>query len=118
MLDNAKQPKQTDVSQRFGSMDRIQMCHVMKAIKICREYHLPLVLTFVDYEKAFDSIETNSIQSALVDQEEDLGEELKRRIRAVLVALAPVMEAMHQEFRAPLFDSTVLPALLRGEGEE
>ncbi|KAK6756094.1 hypothetical protein RB195_014468 [Necator americanus] len=29
---------------------------------------LPLVLTFVDYEKAFDSVETNAILSALVDQ--------------------------------------------------
>ncbi|PIO63209.1 hypothetical protein TELCIR_15202, partial [Teladorsagia circumcincta] len=32
------------------------------------EHHMPLVLTFVDYEKAFDSVETNAILSALVDQ--------------------------------------------------
>ncbi|WKX89171.1 hypothetical protein Q1695_008656 [Nippostrongylus brasiliensis] len=37
-------------------------------IEVCREYRLPLVLTFVDYEKAFDSVETNAILSALVDQ--------------------------------------------------
>ncbi|KAK6726965.1 hypothetical protein RB195_004953 [Necator americanus] len=39
--------------------------HGLDAKYICR---LPLVLTFVDYEKAFDSIETNAILSALVDQ--------------------------------------------------
>ncbi|WKY12960.1 hypothetical protein Q1695_004071 [Nippostrongylus brasiliensis] len=32
--------------------------------EVCREYHLPLVLTFVDYKKAFDSVETNAILSA------------------------------------------------------
>ena len=47
-------------------MDHIQT--VSRVIEVCREYHLPLVLTFVDYEKAFDSVETNAILSALVDQ--------------------------------------------------
>ncbi|RCN31320.1 hypothetical protein ANCCAN_22896 [Ancylostoma caninum] len=40
-------------------------------IEVCREHRLPLVLTFVDYEKAFDNVETNAILSALVDQEVD-----------------------------------------------
>ena len=47
-------------------MDHIQT--VSRVIEVCREYRLPLVLTFVDYEKAFDSVETNAILSALVDQ--------------------------------------------------
>jgi len=34
-----------------------------------REYNLPLSLTFVDYEKALDSVETNAILNALNDQE-------------------------------------------------
>ena len=47
-------------------MDHIQT--VSRVIEVCREYRLPLVLNFVDYEKAFDSVETNAILSALVDQ--------------------------------------------------
>ncbi|KAK6739909.1 hypothetical protein RB195_008414 [Necator americanus] len=39
-----------------------------KVIEICGEYRLPILLTFADYEKAFDSVETNAILSALVDQ--------------------------------------------------
>ncbi|EYC44763.1 hypothetical protein Y032_0450g1673 [Ancylostoma ceylanicum] len=47
-------------------MDNIQT--VSRVIEVCREYRLPLVLAFVDYEKAFDSDETKAILSALVDQ--------------------------------------------------
>ncbi|KAK6750004.1 hypothetical protein RB195_002166 [Necator americanus] len=39
-----------------------------RVIEVCREYRLPFVLKFVDYEKAFDSVETNAVLSALVDQ--------------------------------------------------
>ncbi|KAK6762477.1 hypothetical protein RB195_023267 [Necator americanus] len=52
--------------QRFSCLDYIQT--VSRAMEVCREYRLPLVLTVVDYEKAFDSVETNAILSALVDQ--------------------------------------------------
>ncbi|KAL6723082.1 hypothetical protein Aduo_018125 [Ancylostoma duodenale] len=41
---------------------------VSMVIEVCRAYRLPLVLTFVDYEKAFDNVETNAILSAVVDQ--------------------------------------------------
>ena len=47
-------------------MDQIQT--VSGITEACREYNLALVLTFVDYEKVFDSTETNAILSALVDQ--------------------------------------------------
>ncbi|KAK6731462.1 hypothetical protein RB195_007744 [Necator americanus] len=41
-------------------------------MEVCREYSLPLILAFVDYEKAFDRVETNAILSALVDQGVDV----------------------------------------------
>ena len=33
-----------------------------------REYKLPLWIAFVDYEKAFDSVETNAVINALINQ--------------------------------------------------
>ncbi|KAK6735290.1 hypothetical protein RB195_018466 [Necator americanus] len=47
-------------------LDHIQT--VSRVIEVYREYRLPLVLTFVDYEKAFDSVETNAVLSVLVDE--------------------------------------------------
>ncbi|KAK6764011.1 hypothetical protein RB195_024383 [Necator americanus] len=41
---------------------------VSRVIGVCQEYRLPLFLTFVDYEKASESIETNAVLSALVDE--------------------------------------------------
>ncbi|KAE9419848.1 hypothetical protein Angca_004248, partial [Angiostrongylus cantonensis] len=58
--------EQAGFRKGFCYMDHIQT--VSRLIEVCREYHLPLVLTFVDYEKAFDSVKTNAILSALVDQ--------------------------------------------------
>ncbi|EYB94618.1 hypothetical protein Y032_0169g215 [Ancylostoma ceylanicum] len=65
-LDEAQPQEQAGFRQGFSCMDNIQT--VSRVIEVCREYRLPLVLTFVDYEKAFDSVETNAILSALVDQ--------------------------------------------------
>ncbi|KAK6742879.1 hypothetical protein RB195_010255 [Necator americanus] len=65
-LDEAQPQEQAGFRQGFSCLDHIQT--VSRVIKVCREYRFPLVLTFVDYEKAFGSVETNAILSALVDQ--------------------------------------------------
>ncbi|KAK6753951.1 hypothetical protein RB195_013130 [Necator americanus] len=64
MLNEAQLQEQAGFRQRFSCLDHIQT--VSRVIEVCREYRLPLVLTFVDYEKAFDSVETNAVLSALV----------------------------------------------------
>ncbi|KAK6760837.1 hypothetical protein RB195_022051 [Necator americanus] len=64
-LDEAQPQEQAGFRQGFSCLDHIQT--VSKVIEVCREYRLPFVLTFFDYEKAFDSVETNAILSALVD---------------------------------------------------
>ncbi|KAK6741274.1 hypothetical protein RB195_009245 [Necator americanus] len=46
-----------------------------------------------------------------MNMENDLKEELNRRMRAAWAAFAAVREATDQNLRAHLFDSTVLPAL-------
>ncbi|KAK6763193.1 hypothetical protein RB195_023780 [Necator americanus] len=65
-LDEAQPQERAGFRQGFSCLDHIQT--VSRVIEVCREYRLPLVLTFVDYEKAFDSVETNAILAALVDQ--------------------------------------------------
>ncbi|KAK6765100.1 hypothetical protein RB195_025148 [Necator americanus] len=65
-LDEAQPQEQAGFSQGFSCLDHIQT--VSGIIEVCREYLLPLVLTVVDYEKVFDSVETNPMLSALVDQ--------------------------------------------------
>ncbi|KAK6740204.1 hypothetical protein RB195_008586 [Necator americanus] len=65
-LDEAQPQEQAGFRQGFSCLDHIQT--VSRVIEVCREYRLPLVLTFVDYEKAFDSVETNAVLLALVDQ--------------------------------------------------
>ncbi|KAK6756506.1 hypothetical protein RB195_014739 [Necator americanus] len=65
-LDEAQPQEQAGFRQGFSCLDHIQT--VSRVNEVCREYRLPIVLTFVDYEKAFDSVETNAILSALVDQ--------------------------------------------------
>ncbi|KAE9412968.1 hypothetical protein Angca_010100, partial [Angiostrongylus cantonensis] len=53
-LDEAQPAEQAGFRKGFCCMDHIQT--MSRVIEVCREYHLPLVLTFVDYEKAFDSV--------------------------------------------------------------
>ncbi|KAK6732480.1 hypothetical protein RB195_016703 [Necator americanus] len=65
-LDEVQPQEQAGFRQGFSCLDHIQT--VSRVIEVCREYRLPFVLTFVDYEKAFESVETNAILSALVDQ--------------------------------------------------
>ncbi|KAK6749000.1 hypothetical protein RB195_001546 [Necator americanus] len=65
-LVEAQAQEQTGFRQGFSCLDHIQT--VSRVIEVCRKYRLLLVLTFVNYEKAFDSIETNAILPALVDQ--------------------------------------------------
>ncbi|KAK6754351.1 hypothetical protein RB195_013384 [Necator americanus] len=65
-LDEAQPQEQAGFRQGFSCLHHIRT--VSRVIEVCREYRLPLVLTFVDYENAFDSVETNAILSALVDQ--------------------------------------------------
>ncbi|KAE9412928.1 hypothetical protein Angca_002878, partial [Angiostrongylus cantonensis] len=69
-FDEVQPVEQAGFQKGFCCMDHIQT--MSRVIEFRREYHLPLVLAFVDYEKAFDSVETNAILSALVDQGVDL----------------------------------------------
>ncbi|KAK6734914.1 hypothetical protein RB195_018234 [Necator americanus] len=53
-LDEAQPQEQAGFRQGFSYLDHTQA--VSRVIEVCREYRLTLVLTFVDYEKAFNSV--------------------------------------------------------------
>ncbi|VDM58160.1 unnamed protein product [Angiostrongylus costaricensis] len=57
--------EQAEFEQGFRCMVHDQT--VFRAVEVHRKYHLSLGLTFVDYKKTFDSVETNAVLSAVVD---------------------------------------------------
>ncbi|KAK6731327.1 hypothetical protein RB195_007663 [Necator americanus] len=65
-LDETQPQEQAEFRQVFSCLDHTQS--VSRVIEVFRECRLHLVVTFVDYEKAFDSVETNAILSTLVDR--------------------------------------------------
>ncbi|KAK6749531.1 hypothetical protein RB195_001879 [Necator americanus] len=61
-LDEAQPQEQAGFRQGFCCLDLVEGHKGLPGIR------LPLVLTFIDYKRAFHSVETNAILSALVDQ--------------------------------------------------
>lgn len=65
-LDEAQPIEQAGFRAGFSCIDHIHS--VTQVIERCREYKMPLVLTFIDYEKAFDNVEHNAVIKALQEQ--------------------------------------------------
>ena len=68
-LDDFQPPEQAGFRRGYGTTDHIHT--LRQIIQKTEEYNQPLCIGFVDYEKAFDSIETwailNSLQRCQVD---------------------------------------------------
>ena len=55
--------------QDLRANDRSHSLHDIKQLKEkCREYNIPMCVAFVDYEKAFDSVQTQVILTSLQEQ--------------------------------------------------
>ncbi|KAK6726534.1 hypothetical protein RB195_004703 [Necator americanus] len=112
-LDEAQPQEQAGFRQGFSCLDHIQT--MSRVIEVCRKYRLPLVLTFVDYEKAFDSVETNAVLSALVDQgvDESYGVRQGDTISPKLftAALQRIMKSLSWEERGIRVDGRFLSNL-------
>ncbi|CAD6185753.1 unnamed protein product [Caenorhabditis auriculariae] len=63
-LDDFQPPSQAGFRRNFCCLDHIHT--LTQVVERHREYHLPLALAFVDYRKAFDSVEINAILNSLV----------------------------------------------------
>ncbi|EYB99960.1 hypothetical protein Y032_0119g870 [Ancylostoma ceylanicum] len=63
-LDAYQPTEQAGFRKGSRCMDHIHT--IMQLIERCREYTMPLIFTFFDYRKAFDSVETNAVLNALI----------------------------------------------------
>uniref|UniRef100_A0A914X171 Reverse transcriptase domain-containing protein n=1 Tax=Plectus sambesii TaxID=2011161 RepID=A0A914X171_9BILA len=70
-LEEAQPVEQAGFRRSFSTMDHIAT--VQHLLEVSREHQSPLVLTFIDYEKAFDSVEPECVWESLRKQgvEED-----------------------------------------------
>ena len=65
-LDEQQPREQAGFRSGFSTIDHLQV--VNQVLERTRECKIPLCMIFVDYEKAFDSIEINAIANALIRQ--------------------------------------------------
>ena len=61
-IDENQPREQAGFRSKYSTTDRTH------AINKCREYNIPLSVAFVDYEKAFDSVQTQAILTPLQEQ--------------------------------------------------
>lgn len=65
-LDEQQPREQAGFRQKYSTTDHIFALNQL--LERAREYQLPLCLLFVDYEKAFDSVELNAVLQALAEE--------------------------------------------------
>ena len=65
-LDETQQQEQAGFRSRYSMTDHIQAINQLK--EKCREYNIPICITFVDYEKSFKSVQTQAVLTSLQEQ--------------------------------------------------
>ncbi len=65
-LDENQPREQAGFRSKYSTTDHIHAINQLK--EKCHEYNIPLCVAFVDYENAFDSIQTQAILTSLQEQ--------------------------------------------------
>ena len=65
-LDENQPREQAGFRNKYSTTDHIHAINQLK--EKCREYNIPLCVAFVDYEKAFDSVQSQAILTSLQEQ--------------------------------------------------
>lgn len=68
-LDSYQPREQAGFRSGYSTCDHLQA--VKTLIEKCHEYQKPIMVTFVDYEKAFDSVEAWAVENSLVESRVD-----------------------------------------------
>ena len=63
--------KRAGFRSKYSSTDHIHAINQLK--EKCREYNIPRCVAFGDYEKAFDSVQTQAILTSLQEQGIEMG---------------------------------------------
>ena len=96
-LDENQPREQAGFTSKYSTTDHIHAINQLK--ENCRAYNIPLCVAFVDYEKAFDSVQTQAILTSLQEQIiEDVYIEILKDIytdRSMTVHLHKLTQAIH-----------------------
>ena len=65
-VDENQPRKQAGFRSKYSTTDHIHAINQLE--EKCREYNIPLCVAFVDYEKAFDSVQTQALLTSLQEQ--------------------------------------------------
>ena len=65
-LDENQPREQAGFRSKYSTTDHIHAINLLK--EKCREYNIPMCVAFMDCEKAFDSVQTQAILTALQEQ--------------------------------------------------
>ena len=65
-LDENQPREQAGFRSKYSTTDHVHAINQLK--EKCREYNMPLCVAFVDYEKAFDSVQTQAILTSLQEK--------------------------------------------------
>ena len=65
-LDQNQPRENAGFRSKYSTTDHIHSINQLK--EKCREYNIPLCVAFVDYEKVFDSVQTQAILTSLQEQ--------------------------------------------------
>ena len=65
-LDEHKPQEQAGSRSRYSTTDQIHVVNQLQ--EKFREYNIPLCIALIDYEKAFDSVQTQAVRTSLQEQ--------------------------------------------------